>query len=66
MAYLLTDKLEIHKKFLETQVPSHAQAEKILLRLFAKTQRLIVKTSQACGAEKIADLFQSLRTDSDG
>ncbi|MFA6214264.1 MAG: hypothetical protein WC717_03225 [Candidatus Micrarchaeia archaeon] len=59
--YLMTNTIELHKKFLDKAVPAHAQAEKILRRFFARAQRIIVKTSEACGAEKIADLFQSLR-----
>ncbi len=63
VAYLLTGKLEVRKKFLAKAVPEHEQAEKILRRFFSKAQRIIVKTSQACGAEKIADMFLSLQID---
>ena len=59
--YQMTNSIELHKKFLDAETPAHAQAEKILMRFFARAQRLIVKTSEACGAEKIADLFQSLQ-----
>ena len=61
--YLLTNGLEIHKKFLDKEVPQHAEAEKILLRFFSKARRLIAETANNCGAENIAGLFETLQVD---
>ncbi|MFA6214850.1 MAG: hypothetical protein WC717_06280 [Candidatus Micrarchaeia archaeon] len=58
---LLTDSIDVHKHFLDKEVPEHAQAEKILLAFFSKARALIAEAAQGCDAVKIAGLFSSLR-----